>query len=100
MDKPFLPTGPAAQDTLLLFIDYDLTLFDTQRFGDDLLNDIAVRAALPFERTKSDAKRFEADPVLGGYDFGAHIASNPFQFSPSGLKLLQDWPKFVRGEEM
>ncbi len=68
------PSTLNAQSELNLHIDYDLTLFDTDRFASDLWQEFARLTGLPLEQVISDGAQLHADPILGGYDFSGHAA--------------------------
>lgn len=58
-----------------LLVDFDLTLFRTDAFAGDLWQEMATQSGRPVTETEEDGKNFHLDPVLGGYDFHAHIDS-------------------------
>lgn len=59
----------------MLYIDFDFTLYDTKRFADDLFCLIADKAHISVDTVGSDSRRYFSDPVLGDYDYEAHILS-------------------------
>ena len=60
---------------LIIYVDFDSTLYDTPRFGRDLYQLIADRAHLPVATVIQDGKKFFADLRLGGYGYADHVRS-------------------------
>lgn len=59
----------------VVYVDFDKTLYDTEAFSQDLCTVIARKANLPLSKVEQDKHSFFSDPVLGGYDYEAHIVS-------------------------
>src|SRR4030088_170063 len=72
---PATANAPAARGDFKVLVDFDSTLFNTRRFGKDLLRDIADQAGVSYEQVSADSKKFYANPILGGYDFQGHVTS-------------------------
>jgi hypothetical protein len=67
-----------------VYVDFDSTLYDTKRFGDDLWQAIATAYGVSVTELRADAKNYSAHPILGGYDFAAHMTAH-------GLDPAQMW---------
>lgn len=59
----------------IVYVDFDKTLYDTPRFGQDLKRLIADAAHISVEKVTADIRRFIADLNLGGYDYERHMRS-------------------------
>lgn len=57
------------------YVDFDTTLYDTKLFAVALFRVIASTAHTSPDLVASNVKQFTFDPLLGGYDYAAHIAS-------------------------
>jgi len=69
---------------LHVYVDFDFTLYNTKRFGGDLWQAIATAYRVPVAELSADANDYNTHPILGGYDFAAHMAAH-------GLDPAQMW---------
>lgn len=58
-----------------VYIDFDNTLYDTNRFADALWELVASKSNRSLDEVRADRGKFTRDPVLGGYDYEAHISA-------------------------
>ncbi|HEX8763436.1 MAG TPA: HAD family hydrolase [Candidatus Saccharimonadales bacterium] len=59
----------------VLYVDFDSTLYDAKRFGQDLFEVIAKQADVSSRNVAATVESFFTHPQLGGYDFVGHITS-------------------------
>lgn len=70
--------------------DWDLTLFNTAEFADDLWGLIADLSGVNKEIVAVDGANFHSDPILGGYAFEDHVRKYdlPLELAWSSLKKM------------
>lgn len=81
--------NPTGSREFKVFVDFDATLFDTRRFARDLWQGIADESGTPYEHVQSDANQYKLDPVLGGYDLAAHLASYSVDSDKMWVRLAE-----------
>jgi hypothetical protein len=62
-------------NTLRVYIDFDRTLFDTQRFGRDLNHIVAMHAGISPEQARADAAPFYTHAILHSFDFESYVTA-------------------------
>jgi len=72
MDADHTPKSPSK---LHVYIDFDRTLFDTPKFGDDLNHLIAVHARVSPAQARMDAAPFYTHATLRSFDFEGYVAA-------------------------
>jgi hypothetical protein len=67
-----------------IYVDFDSTLYDTKRFRDDLWQAITIAYGVSVTELRADVKDYNTHPILGSYNFAAHMAAH-------GLDPAQMW---------
>ena len=59
---------------LVIYVDFDSTLYHTALFSDQLRKRLSKKTGLPAEEIKADGRAFFFHPYLGGYEYEKHMA--------------------------
>jgi hypothetical protein len=94
------------QKDIIIYVDFDSTLYDTPRFAQDMWNLVAQEANISTKTVAEDALKYFADPNLGGYDYEKHISSYDLDADTMWLRLkrhvaghdylYEDSPQFIQ----
>ncbi len=68
-------TSPTLPGRFHVYVDFDRTLFDTPRFGNDLSQLVAKYANISPVQAREDAAPFYTHEVLRSFDFEAYVAA-------------------------